>query len=199
MSEESGRLRIAQLRPGEGAGIAHRRSGPVGLIGVTHCPGRNLRGREVDGWNRDLDADLDAIRDFGSAALVSLMQADEMERYGVPVERVDSGVRERGMKWYHLPIVDMQAPDSRFDSQWKQVGAQLREFLDAERNVVVHCLGGMGRAGTVAARILVEYGEQPQIAIERVREVRRGAIQTAEQEMYVLRCMLFAGGAGALR
>ena len=43
----------------------------------------------------------------------------------------------------------------------------------------------MGRTGTVAARLLVELGEEPDAAIQRVRAARRGTIQTAAQEAHV--------------
>jgi protein-tyrosine phosphatase len=52
--------------------------------------------------------------------------------------------------------------------------------------VLVHCRGGLGRAGTVSARLLVELGVPPVEAIRQVRRVRVGAIETAAQERYVL-------------
>ena len=45
--------------------------------------------------------------------------------------------------------------------------------------------GGMGRAGTVAARLLVERGMSPRAAIHAVRAVRTGAIESRSQEAYV--------------
>jgi len=41
------------------------------------------------------------------------------------------------------------------------------------------------RAGTIAARLLIELGMEPTKAIERVRAVRPGAIQTNDQEKFV--------------
>ena len=52
--------------------------------------------------------------------------------------------------------------------------------------VLVHCKGGLGRAGLVAARILVERGVPPRAAIDAVRTVRPGAVETAAQERHVL-------------
>ena len=52
-------------------------------------------------------------------------------------------------------------------------------------DVYVHCKGGLGRAGTIAARLLVELGVSPKQAIADVRAARPGAIQTREQERYV--------------
>lgn len=52
--------------------------------------------------------------------------------------------------------------------------------------MLVHCRGGLGRAGTIAARLLVELGMQPTEAIAGVRAVRPGAIETSDQEKFVL-------------
>lgn len=51
----------------------------------------------------------------------------------------------------------------------------------------MHCRAGLGRTGTVAARLLVEHGARPADAIALVRTVRPGSIETVEQESYVLR------------
>ena len=191
-----GPLTLHTVRPGIGRENAGAAGLEIGLIGMCVCPGRTVRGARVAGWNRDVEADLDAVRDFGAAALVTLMQADELAEYTLPVDRLEQAVRARGMAWHHLPIFDMCAPDFEFEARWQAEGAALRAHLDAGRNIVVHCLGGLGRTGTIAARLLVEYGETPQDAIARVRDARPGAIQTVEQELHVLGCEPLADGGG---
>jgi ADP-ribosyl-[dinitrogen reductase] hydrolase len=52
--------------------------------------------------------------------------------------------------------------------------------------IVVHCLAGLGRTGTLAARVLVEAGAPPERAVESVRRARPGTIQTERQERHVL-------------
>ncbi len=47
-------------------------------------------------------------------------------------------------------------------------------------------MGGFGRTGLLAARILVEFGESPERAIRAVRTVRPGAIETRGQEEYIM-------------
>jgi hypothetical protein len=56
----------------------------------------------------------------------------------------------------------------------------------SESEVLVRCRGGLGRAGTIAARLLVELGMDPATAIAGVRAVRRGTIETSDQEKFVL-------------
>jgi ADP-ribosyl-[dinitrogen reductase] hydrolase len=89
------------------------------------------------------------------------------------------------MLWFHLPIVDVSIPDQRFEDKWESAGEEVRALLRGGRDVLVHCRGGLGRAGTITARLLVELGMEPAEAIARVRAVRPGAIETPEQERFV--------------
>ncbi|NYT26421.1 ADP-ribosylglycohydrolase family protein, partial [Alcaligenaceae bacterium] len=52
---------------------------------------------------------------------------------------------------------------------------------------LLHCRAGLGRAGTLAAHLLVELGTPPAEAVELVRRARTGAIQTSAQEAHVHR------------
>ena len=90
------------------------------------------------------------------------------------------------MLWFHLPIADVSTPDEGFERNWVPAGDALRTLLRNGRDVLVHCRGGLGRAGTIAARLLIEFGMEPTIAISCVRAVRPGAIETREQEKYIL-------------
>jgi ADP-ribosyl-[dinitrogen reductase] hydrolase len=76
-------------------------------------------------------------------------------------------------------------PDSSFERAWPAVRERIETLLARGKAVFFHCLAGLGRTGTVVARLLVETGEAPEMAIERVRRARPGTIQTAEQEAHV--------------
>jgi ADP-ribosyl-[dinitrogen reductase] hydrolase len=86
----------------------------------------------------------------------------------------------------HLPIVDVSVPSAAFERQWREELPELLATLEHGGKVLVHCKGGLGRAGMVAAFLLIDSGERPEAAIRKVREVRLGAIETAAQERYVL-------------
>jgi ADP-ribosyl-[dinitrogen reductase] hydrolase len=155
-----------------------------GRVGITFCPGKYDRHAMSGEWDRDLALDLDAVRDWGAAAVVTLLEPNELTL--LRVERLGEEVLSRNMLWFHLPIVDVSIPDERFEREWDVAGEELRSILCRRFDVLVHCRGGLGRAGTIAARLLVELGMEPTIAIASVRAVRPGAIETSDQERFVL-------------
>ena len=58
--------------------------------------------------------------------------------------------------------------------------------LAAGKNVSIHCRQGIGRAGLVAASLLVARGMQPAGAFERISLARGVAVpETAEQRAWV--------------
>ncbi len=165
--------------------IASISAGPdLGRVGITFCPGKYDPDAMSGYWDRDLNLDLDAIQKWGAAAVVTLVEQKELAL--LRVERLGEEVRRRKMCWFHLPIVDVSTPDKGFEQQWAVAGDELRAVLRSGCDVLVHCRGGLGRAGTIAARLLIELGMEPTTAIGEVRAVRPGAIETAEQEQYLV-------------
>ena len=171
-TSETDPLQIAELPAG------------AGVVGVTLCPGK--RGASVLGqaWARDLATDIAAIASWGATAVVTLIEEHEFELLGV--EGLPAAVRNAGMEWHHLPVTDVSVPDERFERAWPRIWPKLDPRLAGGKRVLVHCRGGLGRAGTVAALMLIECGEPPEVAIKRVRTARPGAIETAGQEMWVM-------------
>jgi protein-tyrosine phosphatase len=87
------------------------------------------------------------------------------------------------MSVHRLPIVDGQPPAE--PGPVAALTATLAEHLQAGRTVVVHCRGGLGRAGTSAACTLVPRGLAPEPAMRHVRTARPGAIENRGQEDFV--------------
>lgn len=180
-------LRTSQTDPLQ---IAEMMCGP-GVIGVTFCPGKS--GPSVFGapWARDLEADVAAIRTWGASLVLTLIEDHEFEL--LQVQRLGEAVRAAGMTWLHAPIADLGAPDDAFERRWSVVGHKVRAELRRANRVLIHCRGGRGRAGMIAARLLVELGESHAEAIRRVREARPGTIETAAQEAHVKSVQLRPG------
>src|ERR1035437_3310577 len=113
------------------------------------------------------------------------MEDSEFKKVLVPGKELETKSASRGIDWHHLPIKDVHVPDESFETLWTYTGARLRRHLIDGENLVLHCMVGLGRRGTIAARLLVEFGVDPEKAIREIRMARPGSIETHEQEEYV--------------
>ena len=84
----------------------------------------------------------------------------------------------RGIDHVHLPVEDYTAPSLAQLDHFIAMTAQ--ELLDGGR-VVVHCAAGHGRTGTFLAAWFVAEGMTPDEAIDHVRTLRPGSIETYSQ------------------
>ena len=148
----------------------------AGRIGVTPCPGRP---EGFFGRQRDLEADLRCLSDWGATRMLTLLEDHELAF--ADLEHLGERVSAHAMHWQHLPIIDHAAPGNRFEAAWPIVGPGLHEHLSNGGRVVIHCWAGIGRSATVAARLLVEAGVAPRDAVALLRTVRPGAVEVEEQ------------------
>gem|GEM_PF-111778 len=166
-------LRIDSVQP----------KGMTGRIGMTLCPGKiqtNARGGE---WRRDLREDLRCIQNWEAVALLNLLTPAEIRDLGI--SEIEEETKQLGILYFHLPMEDGGIPDAKGENIWREISSFLRSRLKAGENVVVHCKGGLGRTGTMAARLLVETGSDSKAAVRAVRKARPGAIENALQENYI--------------
>ncbi|MFC6025887.1 cyclin-dependent kinase inhibitor 3 family protein [Methylobacterium mesophilicum] len=175
-------VRTSRSHPLEVASIPVGTKG--GRIGVTFCPGKKGPSAFGAPWNRDLTVDIEAIRAWGASSVLTLIEPHEFDL--LSVKGLPDAVRAAGLVWHQAPIPDVSIPGPAFIAAWRSIGPRISEQLRTGGSIVVHCRGGLGRAGMVAAMLLVTMGEDPRRAIERVRAVRPGAIETPAQEAYVL-------------
>lgn len=160
----------------------------LGTIGMTICPGKRRPSSMSGDWNRDLDIDLQAVKNWGAGIVVTLLEDFEFRE--VTVERLGVAVVSLGMEWLHLPIPDKHAPGEAFARAWISAGPQIQTCLERGGKVLIHCMGGIGRTGTVAAQLLIERGLSADMAIAAIRTARQGAIETAVQENYLQKLFL---------
>ncbi len=163
----NGPLRIDAIKTPEG-----------GTIGMVHCPGRCTAP-----WQRDLRADISAIEAWGADGLVSLIEGHEFTKLGVTA--FPQVILGSHIAWYHIPIRDMQTPGTDAFAAWASHGPVIIDTLRSGGRIVLHCAAGLGRTGTMAAKLLMTLGLTADDAIARVRTARPGTIETAEQEAYV--------------
>lgn len=157
--------------------------GLPGRLGVTILPGKRGTSVRYPGlvYRRDARTDLDRLRALGAGLLVLLVEDDELQRWGDP-DLVDHAAAA-GVRVHRLPIRDGDPPPSL-----AAVDALLAEIVAAraEADVVVACMGGVGRSGTIAACALVASGQSPDGAVAHLRAVRHPtAVETRQQVEFV--------------
>lgn len=85
-----------------------------------------------------------------------------------------------------MEIVDMFEPVTDGKPPTLEQLDRMAHFIEEqietwERPVVVTCMAGMGRTGTALAAYMVYVGYQPEAAIDFIRDIRPGTIETAAQ------------------
>lgn len=127
--------------------------------------------------------DVVSIADWGADLVISLVPEQDMARYGAL--DLPTWIAGAGLAWLHLPIEDYQAPEAAFEAAWRDRKSRVHQILEDGGKVFVHCAAGLGRSGTVVARILIESGVSLQDALAATRSARPGAVETADQEAYL--------------
>ncbi|MDT7875718.1 protein phosphatase [Sulfolobus sp. SCGC AB-777_L09] len=123
---------------------------------------------EIDEWVKN-----------GVKRVLILPEDWEIEEAWGSVDYYLSVLKSKGLEFYRSPIPDGYPPT--LDQFLK-----IYNWLKNGKNNLVHCVGGMGRTGTIIASYLVlKEGLDAESAIEEVRAKKPGAVQSYEQELFV--------------
>ncbi|NVB42570.1 tyrosine-protein phosphatase [Pseudenhygromyxa sp. WMMC2535] len=132
-------------------------------------PGR-LAGSARPGLLRELTDDLTFLRSKGIARVVNLT-----------TKVLPEAVAEAGFQVVHFPIADMGIPTPRACAS---LCRSIVEELET-RPTLLHCRGGLGRTGTVAACCLVTLGRGPKEALAEVRAINPNYVQSPAQAAFI--------------
>ena len=148
------------------------------------CPGIRVDGgRKVSSLDA-LAEDVQALRDRNVGLVVSCLTDAELS---LGIEAYEAAYAAAGINWLRVAIPDMSPPGPETEPRLNEVLSAAREVMATGRPVAIHCMAGLGRTGTVAARLAMEDGLTAEDAIEFIRASHsRAAIETREQELYLM-------------
>ena len=145
-----------------------------GGIGLTILPGRK-------DYSRSIDADLKQLKEYEVDTIIPLITDDEFGHFGVS-DLLDK-YKEYNFNVRRLPIMDQLicSEEEIFD-----MVSYLEDLLKDNKKILIHCVGGLGRSGLVAASYLKYKGLNASDAIKTIRKARGPrAVESKIQEDFV--------------
>jgi protein-tyrosine phosphatase len=141
---------------------------------LTPCPGTK---------EADLNSSLKQLKAQGVQAVVSAIKLAEMDKKGVA--ELPQAIQALDMAWFHLPIEDDSIPDQAFAEKWKQVSPELHKIINSGGKLALHCMGGSGRTGLLAAHLLLELDWDLEKIKSEVKALRPNAFTKDCQIEYI--------------
>ncbi|KAJ7668402.1 protein-tyrosine phosphatase-like protein [Mycena polygramma] len=133
----------------------------IGNIFLSSCPGKKVRlqgpvkGRS--GVCRDLHVDMRRMKDLGVGCIICCLDDAELEFLGAPWHLYERASKAVGISVLRIPTPEGLAPPSP-----ASLDAHLSRIIDAYTlrgvPILVHCRGGVGRAGVVACCWMLKLG-----------------------------------------
>lgn len=124
-----------------------------GAFVFSPCPG--TKGLDLIGSIKQIQAEsIDAV--------ISMLPDHELDYLNV--SELGKLVEEAGMQWFQLPIEDDCAPEAPFHDAFTPHKNTLLSLVNSNKKILIHCRGGTGRTGLLAAILLLESGlEWPEV------------------------------------
>lgn len=148
----------------------------VGTLYVSMAPGKQDKKSQ-----RDLQSDLNVIKDNNINIIICLLGWNEMELLNIVDYPFQA--QKMGFIFHHMPIRDKGIPRS---CDLHILVPYIVRYLNQGKNVLIHCRCGLGRAGTISACCLIHFKYSGSKAIRTVRKQRPGAIHTREQQNCII-------------
>ena len=148
-----------------------------GKLIFTPCPGTK---------GMSLAESLAQLREAGAHTVISMTPSDELAR--LEVAALPDAVAQAGMRWFHFPVEDDAAPGPGFEQAWAANRDAVMALVSRQGGIAIHCRGGSGRTGFMAALILREMGMDGARAVALVKGLRPKALTLPAQIDYLAAC-----------
>jgi protein-tyrosine phosphatase len=129
-----------------------------------------------------LEEEIQGLRVLGYDLVVSFLERSEQIELELTEE--EHFCEQNGIEFISFPIRDRGVPEC---TAFLGLVSTLHGRIIDGRRAIVHCRGGIGRAGITAASILIRHGFSGSEAFEKVSDARRLQVpDTEEQKLWVL-------------
>ncbi|MGD8682386.1 MAG: ADP-ribosylglycohydrolase family protein [Chloroflexota bacterium] len=152
-----------------------------GRAGMTFLPGKRYLGYYSGPQWRDLDSDLESLKDQGVDVLLLLVEDKELVR--CRVTHIEEAVDAHGLELVRHPVPDPMVPDD--DAAYRRMVTAMVARVRSGQTLAIACRGGLDRTGMTSACLLREAGLDADAAIDRVHTAREHTLTMPEQLDYV--------------
>ncbi len=130
-----------------------------------------------------LEDEISALKQLEVDAVVSLLESHEVADLDIAAEQELCEAQD--IEFLSFPVVDRNVPVSL--PEFSRFAGKVASSLRGNKSVVVHCRQGIGRAGLLAACVLILNGISADEALSRISQARGCAVpETEEQKAFVL-------------
>ncbi|MDU1953271.1 MULTISPECIES: tyrosine-protein phosphatase [Enterobacteriaceae] len=128
---------------------------------------------------------LKSLKEAGAQTVITMMTMAEMTEK--QVDTLPSLCAEHRMDWYHLPVEDSCAPEEPFAQAFAQQKDILLGLVESGATMVIHCHGGSGRTGMMAAILMLELGYAPAQVKSQIQLIRPKSLTSPVQVNYLIK------------
>jgi protein-tyrosine phosphatase len=125
-----------------------------------------------------LEDEASAWKNAGLDAIVSMLERDEVESFGL--KREAEFCRLNGIEFFSFPIVDRSIPT--LDDKFFSLLEKLKTMLLQEKSVGIHCRQSIGRASLLAAFLMMSFGIKPKEAFRQLSLARGLQVPETEEQ-----------------
>jgi protein-tyrosine phosphatase len=128
-----------------------------------------------------LEDEASAWKNAGLDAIVSMLENDEVESFGLECEA--EFCQSNGIEFFSFPIVDRSIPT--LDDKFFHLLEKLKTMLLQGKSVGIHCRQSIGRAPLLAAFLMISFGIETNEAFRQLSLARGLRVPETEEQKHL--------------